>query len=106
MKETGMKSKLLALGMLAAAAIAPAQAQQPPTEIKIGQLYASSGPYASISMPVYDAFKLWVDEVNAKGGVEMQAFGGKRIPIKLISYDDQSSTATAGALYNHLLSED
>ena len=102
-----MKSKLLALGMLAAAAaIAPAHAQQAPTEIKVGELYASSGPYASISMPVYDAFKLWVDEVNAKGGVAMQAFGGKRIPIKLISYDDQSSTATAATLYNQLITQD
>ncbi|HVY14031.1 MAG TPA: ABC transporter substrate-binding protein [Rhodopila sp.] len=106
-----MKSKLLALGMLAATAVAPAVvapawAQQAPKEIKVGQLYASSGPYASISMPVYDAFKLWVDEVNAKGGVQMQAFGGKRIPIKLIAYDDQSSTATAATLYNQLITQD
>jgi branched-chain amino acid transport system substrate-binding protein len=101
-----MKSKLLALGMMAAAAIAPAHAQQAPSEIKIGQLYASSGPYASISMPVYDAFKLWVDEINAKGGVEMAAYGGKRIPIKLIAYDDQSSTATAATLYNQLITQD
>lgn len=103
-----MKSKLLALGMLAGigAAIAPAQAQPAaPTEIKVGQLYASSGPYASISMPVYDAFKLWVDETNAKGGVEMAAYG-KRIPIKLIAYDDQSSTATAATLYNQLITQD
>ncbi len=102
-----MKSKLLALGMMAAAAIAPAHAQQAaPTEIKIGELYASSGPYASISMPVYDAFKLWIDEINAKGGVEMSAYGGKRIPIKLIAYDDQSSTATAATLYNQLITQD
>lgn len=106
-----MRSKLLALGMLAASGIAsmiaPAQAQQTaPSEIKIGQLYASSGPYASISMPVFDAFKLWVDEINAKGGVEMQAYGNKRIPIKLIAYDDQSSTATAATLYNQLITQD
>lgn len=106
-----MRSKLLALGMLAASGIAAATAHaqaQPaaPSEITIGQLYASSGPYASISMPVYNAFKLWVDEVNAKGGVEMQAFGNKRVPIKLIAYDDQSSTATAATLYNQLITQD
>ena len=69
-----MKSKALAFGMLCAAAVGSAHAQPAaPTEIKIGALYASSGPYASISMPVFDAFKLWVDQVNARGGVEMAA---------------------------------
>ena len=33
-----------------------------PAEIKIGTLYASSGRYASISMPVYSALKLWADQ--------------------------------------------
>jgi len=106
-----MRSKLLALGMLAASGIAmaraPVQAQPAaPSQITIGELYASSGPYASISMPVYNAFKMWVDETNAKGGVQMQAFGNKRIPIKLIAYDDQSSTATAATLYNQLITQD
>ncbi len=100
-----MKLKALALALLCAVLVAPVQAQTPPTEIKIGALYASSGPYASISMPVFDAFKLWVDEVNAQGGPMVKAFG-KRIPIKLIAYDDQSSTATAATLYNQLITQD
>src|ERR1700761_3935483 len=103
-KETPMRSKLLALAMLCAAAPAYAQPAAP-AEIKIGALYASSGPYASISMPVFDAFKLWVDQVNATGGVEVKAFG-KKIPIKVIAYDDQSSTATAATLYNQLITQD
>jgi branched-chain amino acid transport system substrate-binding protein len=101
-----MRSKALALGLLCAAAAGAANAQPAaPTEIKIGALYASSGPYASISMPVFDAFKLWVDQVNATGGAEVKAFG-KKIPIKLIAYDDQSSTATAATLYNQLITQD
>src|ERR1700742_2954657 len=77
--------RLLAFAMLCAAAptyAQPAYAQpadaQPgaaPAEIKIGALYASSGPYASISMPVFDGFKLWVDQVNAEGGAQVGAFG-------------------------------
>src|SRR5699024_2857743 len=31
---------------------------------------------------------------------------GKRIPVKLISYDDQSSTATAATLYTQLITQD
>src|SRR3984957_3252687 len=99
-----MRLKSLALAMLFAAAPAYAQPAAP-AEIKIGALYASSGPYASISMPVFDAFKLWVDQVNATGGVEVKAFG-KKIPLKLIAYDDQSSTATAATLYNQLITQD
>jgi branched-chain amino acid transport system substrate-binding protein len=99
-----MRSKTLALAMLCGLASA-AQAQTAPSEIKIGELYASSGPYASISMPVYDSFKLWVDQVNADGGVMVKPFG-KKIPIKLIAYDDQSSTATAATLYNQLITQD
>ncbi len=83
----------------------PARADDAPAAIKIGTLYASSGPYASISMPVYDAFRLWIDQVNADGGVIVKPFG-KKIPIKLIAYDDQSSTATAATLYNQLITED
>jgi branched-chain amino acid transport system substrate-binding protein len=102
-----MKSKALALGLLCAAAAAGSANAQPaaPAAITIGTLYASSGPYASISMPVFDAFKLWVDQTNAAGGVEVKAFG-KKIPIKLVAYDDQSSTATAATLYNQLITQD
>src|SRR6201996_5380655 len=99
-----MRLKSLAFAMMCAAAPAFAQPAAP-SEIKIGALYASSGPYASISMPVFDAFKLWADQVNAAGGVEVKAFG-KKIPVKIIAYDDQSSTATAATLYNQLITQD
>lgn len=56
-------------------------------------------------MPVFDAFKLRVDQVNAEGGAEVKAYS-KKIPIKLIAYDDQSSTATAATLYNQLITQD
>jgi len=100
-----MKLKALALALLSAVLAGPVRAETAPSEIKIGALYASSGPYASISMPVFNAFKLWVDQANAEGGPMVKAFG-KRIPIKLIAYDDQSSTATAATLYNQLITQD
>jgi branched-chain amino acid transport system substrate-binding protein len=83
----------------------PAMAADAPAEIKIGTLYASSGRYASISMPVYSALKLWADQKNAEGGAYVKAFD-KKIPIKLVAYDDQSNTATASTLYNQLVTQD
>ena len=82
-----------------------AMAADAPSEIKIGTLYASAGRYASISMPVHSALKLWIDQKNADGGVFVKAFD-KKIPIKLVAYDDQSNTATASTLYNQLITQD
>lgn len=78
---------------------------QTPTEIKIGMLHASSGPYASISMPVFDGMKIWVDQINAAGGVMVKPFG-KKLPVRLVSYDDQSNPGTAATLTNQLISQD
>ena len=65
-----MKGRIIgAFAGLAGLAFATAlQAQEAPTEIKIGTLYASSGRYASISMPVHYGLKLWMDQKNADGG--------------------------------------
>lgn len=92
----------LAAGLMLAAPVFAADA---PSEIKIGTLYASSGRYASISMPVHAGLKLWVEQKNAEGGVYVKAFD-KKIPIKLVAYDDQSNTATASTLYNQLVTQD
>jgi branched-chain amino acid transport system substrate-binding protein len=91
--------------MLVVLPLAGARAETAPDEIKIGHLHAGSGPYAAISMPVYMGLKLWVDRTNAAGGAMVKPFG-KRIKLKLISYDDQSNTATAATLYNQLITQD
>jgi len=98
--------KLTGATLLAALALGgQAFAADAPAEIKIGTLYASAGRYASISMPVYSALKLWADQKNSEGGVYVKAFD-KKIPVKLVSYDDQSNTATASTLYNQLITQD
>jgi branched-chain amino acid transport system substrate-binding protein len=92
------------MALLAASAVA-AQAAEAPAELKLGTLYASSGRYASISMPVHYGLKLWIDQKNAERGVYVKAID-KKIPLKLVAYDDQSSTATAATLYNQLITQD
>src|ERR1700753_817737 len=82
-----------------------AMAADATAEIKVGTLYASSGRYASISMPVFNGLKLWADQKNADGGVYVKAFD-KKIPLKLVAYDDQSNPATASTLYNQLVTQD
>ncbi len=96
---------VLAALALAAAAVTGARAAPPPAAITVGTLYASSGPFAAISMPAYDGIKLWVQQVNAAGGVYVKPLR-RKVPLKLIAYDDQSSTATAATLYNQLVTQD
>src|ERR1700749_1147190 len=99
---------LKVMGAVFAAGVAMAThaiAADAPAEIKIGTLYASSGRYASISMPVFNGLKLWAEQKNAEGGVYVKAFD-KKIPVKLVAYDDQSNTATASTLYNQLVTQD
>jgi branched-chain amino acid transport system substrate-binding protein len=99
-----IKNSLAALAAVVTLA-GPVFAADAPSEIKIGTLYASSGRFASISMPVYSALKLWADQKNSEGGAYVKAFD-KKLPVKLVSYDDQSNTATASTLYNQLITQD
>lgn len=95
----------LILSALLVMVAGPAFAKNAPDVIKIGTLYASSGPFASSSVPQYDGLKFWASQVNKEGGLYVKAFH-KKIPVKLIAYDDQSDTSTAATLYNQLITRD
>lgn len=105
MKFIAALTGAIALLFVSGAPVRAADATQAPSEITIGSLHASSGPFAAISMPVYFGLKLWVDQTNADGGAFVKAFN-KKIPLKLISYDDQSNPATAATLINQLITQD
>src|SRR5258708_12204353 len=93
---------LLAALIASLTAATPAFAGDAPAEITLGTLYASSGRFASISMPVHYGLKLWIEQKNAEVGVFVKAFN-KKIPPKLIPYDDSTNTATSATLPHHLL---
>ena len=84
---------LMGAGMAVPAASFAAAAGPAPDAITVGTLYASSGAFAAISMPVYNGLKLWVNDVNAHGGLYVKPYD-KKLPIKLVSYDDQGSAST------------
>jgi branched-chain amino acid transport system substrate-binding protein len=62
------------------------------TEIVVGASRDITGPQAGFQQygfaPLY---KLWIEEVNAAGGIDV---GGKKLPVRLIEYDDASDTGT------------
>src|SRR5262245_31047576 len=91
-------------GATAAATWLPrnASAQGP---IRIGFTLSATGPYAVgagiTQRPNYD---LWLDQVNAKGGLTI-AGGGKR-PIQFVDHDDRSEIETIVRLYEKMITDD
>ncbi|MGH7390511.1 MAG: amino acid ABC transporter substrate-binding protein [Candidatus Rokuibacteriota bacterium] len=85
---------LLALGAGAAWAD-----HRPNKEVLFGGAISQTGRYAEPAGRQVNAIKLWVDEVNARGGI----LGHK---INLILLDDKSDTQTAIKLYEKLITED
>ncbi len=103
-------SAFVVCGMLFGAVLAYAGGSKESTSqsasvIKVGTLYAQSGSFAVSSMPEYQGLQFWADQVNKDGGVMVKAYG-KKVPIKIVAYNDNSSTATAATLYNQLITQD
>src|SRR3712207_3448842 len=88
------------LGALAAGAAfafaAPVQAQQP---IKIGSFLAITGPASFLGDPEAKTLKLYVDRVNATGGV----LGRK---LELVVYDSAGDARQAVTFGRRLIEED
>jgi branched-chain amino acid transport system substrate-binding protein len=98
-----VRALIAGLALVVSGAIA--QAASAPSVIKIGTLYASTGTFAVASQGQYQGLQYWADLVNKDGGVFVKAFN-KKIPVKIVAYDDQSSTATATTLYGQLITQD
>ena len=77
-----------------------------PSKIVFGQAIAISGPTAMVTgILERAAIKLWLHEVNAKGGIYIREYG-KRIPVELIQYDNKGDIETMLKLVNKLISVD
>ena len=88
------------LGVLLLAGAGPAWAShRPNNEVLIGGAISQTGRYAEPAGRQVNSIKLWVDEVNARGGL----LGHK---IRLILLDDKSDTQSAIKLYEKLITED
>ena len=74
----------------------PAAAQQP---IRIGSFLSTTGPAAFLGDPEIKTLKLYVDKLNAQGGV----LGRK---LELVVYDDGGDAAKANAFAKRLIESD
>jgi len=95
-----LKQLLAGAAVLAAATMALAGAASAQSgEIKIGSSMAMTGGLGPNGKSALLAWKIWEEDVNAKGGL----LGRK---VKLIYYDDQSNPSTVPGIYTKLLDVD
>ena len=97
-----MKSSMKILGALAFATLTaiPALAADP---VRIGLGIAKTGPVAPAAAPQLNAYRLWADQVNARGGLNV---AGTKRPVELVVYDDQSNPANEAGIYEKLITDD
>jgi branched-chain amino acid transport system substrate-binding protein len=77
-----------------------------PGKILIGNPIALSGVnVAGAEMSQTLGYDLWVEEVNAKGGIYVAEYD-KQIPVEMIRYDDKSDAGMAVQLTEKLILED
>ena len=88
--------------VLAAAAVFAAGGVQAQT-VKIGAPLALSGGLADEGKKQQIAYELWLERVNAAGGINV---GGKRMKVELITYDYQTNEQRAQSLAEKLIVDD
>ncbi|OGI49091.1 MAG: hypothetical protein A2151_00100 [Candidatus Muproteobacteria bacterium RBG_16_65_34] len=78
------------------AAVGGAAAAQ---EVVVGTSVALTGKYDRTGREQLQGFQMWVEEVNARGGL----LGRK---VRLVHYDDESKPETGAKLYEKLITDD
>lgn len=90
----------LSIAIAAAAAFA---ASAPAESVKIGFSLAKTGLFAAGAPSQLNAYELWREQVNAKGGLDVA--GTKRM-VEFVQYDDQSNPSGAVRIYEKLITDD
>lgn len=72
--------------------------------VRIGYSIGQTGPLASSTPVQSQAYTLWGEQVNARGGLEIAGVGRKKIDF--VVYDDQSQGNKTAQAYERLINSD
>ena len=107
-----MRKKIVFFGLVAALTIVAfmctgsAHAAAAKDKIRVGWVTSLSGVNApGVMVTSGNVYKMWVEEVNAKGGLYIKEYG-KRLPLEVIMYDDKSDVGTMTKLLEKTIVED
>lgn len=97
---------LVTLGAAALACAAAAAGAAAQDSITIGYAISKTGPYAGgASITTIPAYETWVKDVNAAGGIMVKSLG-KKLPVKVIEYDDRSNSDEMIKAVERLVTQD
>ena len=104
-RRTLLKGGVAAAGIAALPSV-PAQAQSAPDKLRFGYAITMSGPLGpGAESTVVSQYKLWHKRVNDAGGIELKKFG-KKVPVDMVSYDDQGKPDELIKLTERLIQQD
>lgn len=98
-----LKKATLALTMATAAILSSAETLLAAEPIKIGMTVSQTGRFALAAQSGERGLKIWLDDVNSRGGIEV---GGVKRPVELIALDDRSDKALVPRVYETLIKEE
>lgn len=100
-------TRLLATGAIAAAISLPAFGPGPQAQegdaIRIGMTISTTGRFALQSQSGVRGVEIWVDDVNARGGIDV---GGQKRKVELVQRDDRSDKQMVPRVYETLIEEE
>ena len=70
--------------------------------IRVGMTVSSTGRFALAAQAGARGAKIWVDDVNSRGGVEI---GGQKRKVELVELDDRSDKQMVARVYENLIKE-
>jgi branched-chain amino acid transport system substrate-binding protein len=104
-RRTLLKGGVAAAGIAALPSV-PAQAQSAPDKLRFGYAITMSGPLGpGAESTVVSQYKLWHKRVNDGGGITLKKFG-KKVPVDMVSYDDQGKPDELIKLTERLIQQD
>jgi branched-chain amino acid transport system substrate-binding protein len=101
MTTQSIRALAIAFGVLLASAPTPAAwaNHRPNNEVLVGSAISMTGQYAEPAGRQVNSIKLWVDDVNGRGGLL-----GHKVVLRLL--DDKSDVQTSIKLYEKLITDD
>jgi len=98
-----MNRREFVAGLTAATAVASSAHAQSDV-VRVGYSIGQTGPLASSTPVQSQAYTLWCEQVNARGGLEIAGAGRKK--VEFVVYDDQSQGNRAAQAYERLINTD
>jgi branched-chain amino acid transport system substrate-binding protein len=101
----GLAAAAVACSLVAAATPLATRADNGPAEVVVGAVLPLTGEESRTGNYYKAAYELATKEVNDHGGVQLRTYG-RKVPVKLIIYDDKTDPATSRNLYERLAVQD